>query len=226
MSLAEPLPLEAYLAQASGWPRAGRHILAHFDDTSVVVYQAFNGSIADEALAEGRFGRAFSRTRMSWIKPNFLWMMYRSGWASKQDQERVLGIRVRREFFDRVLAAAVASSFRRDVHDTRSDWEEALRGSEVRLQWDPDHAPNGAPVDRRAIQLGLRGATLAEYADRAILAIHDMTPLAVAQRSNASPPYRFLRTPVERVYAPSNPEAAAAVGLDALSGRADAEDPR
>jgi len=24
--------------------------------------------------------------RMTWIKPNFLWMMYRSGWASKKNQ--------------------------------------------------------------------------------------------------------------------------------------------
>jgi hypothetical protein len=26
----------------------------------------------------------------------------------------------------------------------------------VRLQWDPDHHPNGSPLKRRAIQLGLR----------------------------------------------------------------------
>ena len=228
MSIAEPLPLEAYPSQASRWPTTGRHILAHFDDASIWVYQAFNPTIADQALAEGRFGSAFSRTRMSWIKPNFLWMMYRSGWASKPDQERVLGVRLRREFFDRVLCAAVPSSFLRDVHDTRSAWEDALRGSEVRLQWDPDHAPHGAPVDRRAIQLGLRGATLAEYADRAILAIHDLTPLAVAQRSNTTPPYLLLRTPVERVYVPADPRAAAAIGLDGGSGvaLADAADPR
>ncbi|MFT5999906.1 MAG: hypothetical protein ACI81P_002365 [Neolewinella sp.] len=34
-------------------------------------------------------GPAFSYQRMSWIKPNFLWMMYRCGWAKKQDQERL-----------------------------------------------------------------------------------------------------------------------------------------
>ncbi|WP_141653813.1 DUF4291 family protein, partial [Erwinia billingiae] len=25
----------------------------------------------------------FSMTRMTWIKPSFLWMMYRSGWGMK-----------------------------------------------------------------------------------------------------------------------------------------------
>ena len=28
--------------------------------------------------------------------------------------------------------------------------------SEVRLQWDPDHHPDGSPQRRKAIQLGLR----------------------------------------------------------------------
>ncbi|MFM7854759.1 MAG: DUF4291 family protein [Flammeovirgaceae bacterium] len=27
-----------------------------------------------------------SLNRMTWMKPNFLWMMYRSGWATKHNQ--------------------------------------------------------------------------------------------------------------------------------------------
>ena len=34
----------------------------------------------------------YSTTRMTWIKPNFLWMMYRSGWAEKKGQENILAI--------------------------------------------------------------------------------------------------------------------------------------
>ena len=72
--------LEIYAAQAARWPAAGRHVLAAHDGTSVVVYQAYRPSIGLEAVREQALGRApgFSRSRMSWIKPGFLWMMYRA----------------------------------------------------------------------------------------------------------------------------------------------------
>jgi hypothetical protein len=37
---------------------------------------------------------------MSWIKPNFLWVMYRSGWGTKAGQELTLALRLRRSFFN------------------------------------------------------------------------------------------------------------------------------
>lgn len=33
---------------------------------------------------------------------------------------------------------------------------EGLAQCEVRLQWDPDHSPDGGNLTRRAIQLGLK----------------------------------------------------------------------
>jgi hypothetical protein len=74
----------SYLEQSASWPAAGRHILARYDNDSVYVYQAYRASIAHYAVEHQRFGGDdFSYSRMSWIKPNFLWMMYRCGWASK-----------------------------------------------------------------------------------------------------------------------------------------------
>ncbi len=70
---------ESYLAQASRWPSEGRHILAQYDDESIVVYQAYRDSIGRFAAEHGYFGGDFKLSRMSWIKPNFLWMMYRCG---------------------------------------------------------------------------------------------------------------------------------------------------
>ncbi len=78
---------EPYLTQNTRWPRSGRHILAQYDDDSVLVYQAYRPSIGHFAARYGYFGGEFSFTRMSWIKPNFLWMMYRSGWGTKEGQE-------------------------------------------------------------------------------------------------------------------------------------------
>ncbi|HVC99083.1 MAG TPA: DUF4291 family protein [Pirellulales bacterium] len=42
-------------------------------------------------------------TRMSWIKPNFLWMMYLSNREAAEGQEVVLALRLRRAFFESLL---------------------------------------------------------------------------------------------------------------------------
>ena len=54
-----------------------KNIYAVFDNKTIRVYQAYNNEIADEALKLGKFGSKFSLNRMTWIKPSFLWMMYR-----------------------------------------------------------------------------------------------------------------------------------------------------
>src|SRR4051794_17706264 len=101
---------EPYLAHKARWPRSGRHILAQFDDESVVVYQAYNPAIGRWAARHGHFGGEFKLSQMSWIKPNFLWMMYRSGWGTKENQEVTLAIRLRRDAFGEILSLAVHSS--------------------------------------------------------------------------------------------------------------------
>ena len=206
--------LEPYLQQRAHWPARGRHILAHYDDESIVVYQAYRPVIADHAVAHQRFGGEFSFSRMSWIKPNFLWMMFRSGWAAKEGQERVLAVRIPRTLFDGLLRAAVPSSFVPQLYATREAWQQAVADSAVRLQWDPDHDPAGHPVERRAIQLGLRGAALRAYGEQLVQSIEDVTAFVIAQRDHARAPFDLLQRPRERVYVPVD-DAAAAVGLDA-----------
>jgi hypothetical protein len=197
------LPTELYSSQCARWPSAGEHILAHYDDESIVVYQAYRPSIGYYAIEHGRFGGPdFSLNRMSWIKPNFLWMMYRSGWGAKEGQEVILGLRVRRAFFDGVLAQAVASTYQPDRYASREAWKAAVDASEVRLQWDPDHDPQGGKLARRAVQLGLRGKTLKEFASDALLEVIDMTPFVAEQRMYAIAGDARLMTPREQVYLP------------------------
>lgn len=64
-----------------------RQIYAKYDDETITVYQAYSECIAVPAVQEGRFVMPFSMDRMTWIKPSFCWMMYRSGWAMKSGQE-------------------------------------------------------------------------------------------------------------------------------------------
>lgn len=198
------LPTEPYIAQVLQWPVAGHYILAHFDDSSIVVYQAYRASIGRYAIEHHCFGGPdFSLNRMSWIKPNFLWMMYRSGWGTKQGQEITLGLRLSLSFFDSVLEQAVPSSFDECLFSTHAEWKARVAESEVRLQWDPDHSPTGAKLERRAIQLGLRGETLRKFSGEELLEVIDMSPLVEEQRSLAERPGNpLLRTPSERVYTP------------------------
>jgi hypothetical protein len=132
-------------------------------------------------------------------------MMYRCGWATKPGQEMVLGLRIRRRFFDQVLASAVASTWRPAQYPTREEWKAAVEASDVRLQWDPDHDPLGAPLERRAVQLGLRGSTLKAFAADELLEVIDMAPFVHAQRPLALALARDggMRMPVERIYGPA-----------------------
>lgn len=199
------LPTLPYEEQIRNWPSEGQHILAHYNDSSIVVYQAYRPSIGKFAIENGHFGGPdFSFSRMSWIKPNFLWMMYRSGWGTKEGQEITLALRIRRTFFDYILAQAVPSNYQPDFAGTRETWEKAVRTSEVRLQWDPDHSPSGAKQTRRAIQLGLRGRVLEAFAGPELIEVVDLTDFVQTQRQYITQAQiGLLRTPIERVYVPS-----------------------
>lgn len=204
-----PWPVERWEDQRAAWPASGRHVLANFDAETIVVYQAYRPAIGLHAAAHGRFGGEFSFERMSWIKPNFLWMMYRSGWGTKEGQEVVLAIRIRRSAFDALLAAAVHSSYEPGLYADRADWQARVRDSEVRLQWDPDHDPGGQPLRRRALQLGLRGATLCSYATEPV-EVTDISAFVQARRGRRAD----LLLPLERVYPVPDPAVARHLGLD------------
>ncbi|MEZ5043275.1 MAG: DUF4291 domain-containing protein [Saprospiraceae bacterium] len=157
-------------------PQEGNHILCQQSLETIIVYQAFNPQIAEYAVKHQEFGGSnYSYGRMSWIKPNFLWMMYRCGWAKKENQKRVLAIEIQKKDFEKILKEAVHSSYQAKIYDTREDWQEALKNSEVRIQWDPDHDPKGEKLKRRAIQLGMRGEILDKFGKEWIVKIEDIT---------------------------------------------------
>jgi len=150
---------------------------------------------------------------MTWIKPNFLWMMYRCGWAAKEGQEVVLAVRLRRSAFDEILQRAVHSTFVAKVYESDSAWKSEVAKSDVRLQWDPDHNPAGAPLERRAIQLGIRGESLAKYAREWLLGIEDVSEFVRQQSAHARSPFDRLITPTEKVYPVTDPQVAARLGV-------------
>ena len=150
-------------------------IRAVYDDTSIRVYQAYNDTIADEALRLGKFGSHFRMSRMTWIKPSFLWMMYRCGWAEKADQERVLAIDIKRSGFDKAVKSAVLSTYKAESGISMAKWQKLVKESDVRIQWDPEKDVDGNDLDYRSIQLGLRGQAVCDYVNDWIIGINDVT---------------------------------------------------
>ena len=213
------LKTENYLDQLRRWPAAGRNILAQFDATTVVVYQAYPPAIARFAIEHQRFGGEFSLNRMSWIKPNFLWMMYRSGWGAKEGQEATLAVRLGRAAFDEILKRAVHSSYVPEAYGTPENWKARLAESPVRLQWDPDYDPRGVKQERQTIQLGLAGDVVRQYAQDWIAGIEDISGYVAEQRAHAEVQgFPDLTTPREDVYSVGDPEVAARLGIDDRAG--------
>jgi len=83
-------------------------------------------------LQRGFFGGASSLERMSWVKPNFLWMMYRSDRGRSPNQEVVLAVRLRRTFFDSLRRGGPrwrwSASTRRRMRRDLGVWSERTCG--------------------------------------------------------------------------------------------------
>ncbi|AEW87387.1 hypothetical protein FCOL_12960 [Flavobacterium columnare ATCC 49512] len=175
------LQLKKYTEQLQEWPQSGHHIMAQYDEEKIIVYQSYRPEIGNFAVKNQYFGGAFSLDRMTWIKPNFLWMMYRNGWGTKEGQEVVLAIHLKLEAFEKYLENAVYSSFSQVEGMSMEQWQEAVKTSNVRLQWDPDHDPYGNKLERRAIQIGLRNEFSRSFAKTDILQIENISPFVAEQ---------------------------------------------
>ena len=146
--------------------------------STVTVYQAYSPAIGLPAARDGRFPAAWKRDRMTWIKPSFLWMMYRCGWGTKEGQETVLAVEITRDGFEWALRNSCLSSYVREVHPDRATWQRQLKRSPARVQWDPERDLRLRPLPYRSLQLGLSGEASRRYADEWTVAIRDVTPLA------------------------------------------------
>ena len=180
-------------------------IRATYDERTIRVYQAYGDEIADAALAGRTFVTPpFKTDRMTWIKPSFLWMMYRAGWGHKDPlQRRILAIDMTREGFEWALANSCPS--RIGAAMSREDYARLKAASPVRIQWDPDRDLELRPLPCRAIQIGLSGEAVDRYVNEWIEDIAEITDLAHAiaalmASGAAGEAERLL--PRERPYAP------------------------
>ena len=150
-----------------------RQIRANFNRDTIVVYQAYNDAIADAALAGGKFVEPFSTNRATWIKPSYLWLMERSGWATKPNQTRILAVRLTRAGWEEALSHSV------ETHPEAgsNQWQELMEKAPVLVQWDPERSLRGDKLTHRSIQVGLRRQIVERFVSEWIVDIKDLTAL-------------------------------------------------
>lgn len=181
-----------------------RQIYATYDDDGIYVYQAFKPSIVQAALEKGTFGKGFSLDRMTWIKPSFAWMLYRSGYATKHRQEAILKIKLSHDGFLAILRQSVETAFNPRVYNNADEWKRALDTSEVRHQWDPERHLDGRKQNRRAIQIGIRGDTVYRYVNEWIVGLQEVTQLAHTMKAAVDNHTPLPSVPNERIYPVDN----------------------
>ena len=180
-----------------------QEIRALYNEKTIRIYQAYSLEIALPALERGRFVPPFKLERMTWIKPSFNWMMYRSGYGSKPGQERVLGIDLAREGFDWALEHAVLSHYVPELHGSSENWQRLVSESPVRVQWDPERDCRTQIVPGvRSLQMGLSGEAVRLFVNEWTVALEDVTPVAhaLAKARDCNAVGEWPHT-LERVYA-------------------------
>ncbi|RFB82132.1 hypothetical protein B5K08_30965 [Rhizobium leguminosarum bv. trifolii] len=180
-------------------------IRAVYNEQTIRVYQAYSDQIADAALRQGAFvSPPFKIDRMTWIKPSFLWMMYRAGWGLKDaGQARILAIDISREGFEWALRHSCLSH--PDESMSKDEWLRVKEATPVRIQWDPDRDLQLQPQTHRAIQIGLSKQAVELYVQQWIERItditsdaHDIHALVIQGKFEAAQ----KKLPVERAYYP------------------------
>lgn len=180
-------------------------VRAFYTDEFVRVYQAYSNTIAQSAVANGTFvSPPFSLTRMTWVKPSFLWMMYRSGWGRKDpNQASILAVDITHEGFQTMLTKGVISHFDPDSYASGEAWKKAAEASDIRIQWDPERDIYLNRLNYRTIQIGLRNQAVEQYCKDWIVNITDITDKvhqidACIANGDLDTAYRLL--PVEKPY--------------------------
>ncbi|MDR3058956.1 MAG: DUF4291 domain-containing protein [Prevotella sp.] len=153
-------------------------IRADYDRDTIVVYQAYREAIGKPAIENKRFVPPFSYTRMTWIKPSFLWMMERSNYGQKSGQEYILAIRIKRSAWESALLQAVLTHPSHRVYANGEVWRQMFDDAKVHVQWDPERSIRGSKLDYRSIQVGISRHLIQEYNEDWIVDIKDYTPLA------------------------------------------------
>lgn len=191
-------------------------IRADYTRDTIVVYQAYNKAIAKAAVENQKFSAPFSFSRMTWIKPSFLWMMERSNYGQKSNQECTLAIHIKREAWEKALKLAILTSPEKRVYPNPKIWEEEFENAKVYVQWDPERNIKGNKLEYRSIQVGISRYLIQEFNEDWIVKIEDYSPLVkkiltFTKQGEFNKAKKLL--PIEKIY-PLSQEIAQRIGSE------------
>ncbi|KAK0662040.1 hypothetical protein QBC41DRAFT_285439 [Cercophora samala] len=159
-----------------------KQIRALHSPQTITLYQAYNPAIASAAVAAQSLSASplFKTTRMTWIKPSWAWMLYRSGYALKDpNQSRILALTMSHEDFLWLLSQGVETSHRtpQQEKDGNGGRKKKKLGG-VRIQWDPERDVKLDKLGHRSIQIGIPGGEVCERWVGMVKRIEDVTDKA------------------------------------------------
>ncbi|OHE99007.1 integral membrane protein [Colletotrichum orchidophilum] len=146
-----------------------KQIRAYFDKETITVYQAYNSTIAETAVASQKLDASpnFKLTRMTWIKPSWAWMLYRAGYSYKdRGQERILALKMTHGGFVELLRQGALTHGGGDLD--KGD-------GRVRVQWDPERDVRLEKLPYRSIQIGIPASVCENWVAEGIIGIEDVT---------------------------------------------------
>ncbi|HAS44620.1 MAG TPA: DUF4291 domain-containing protein [Microscillaceae bacterium] len=180
-----------------------QEIRADYNRETITVYQAYGKNIALPAIKNQKFESPFSFKRMTWIKPSYLWLMERSNWGQKSNQEYILGIKISRTHWEWALSLGILTHPDQAIYASGWEWEQLFEKARVHIQWDPERNINGGKTQVRSIQVGIGRQLIEEYNEAWITEIVDLTPLtkkiyALRKQGKYKEAKRLL--PPEKIY--------------------------
>lgn len=152
-----------------------KEVRAYYTKDFIRVYQAYGDDIVQDIEKKGTFSQpSFLFSRMTWIKPSFCWMMYRSGWGYKDaKQNNILAIDMTHEGFSWCLKHAVLSKKHSDL--SIEEFIKLKENNPVVIQWDPERDIQLNKLDYRSIQIGIKGEAVEKYVNEWIVNITNIT---------------------------------------------------
>ena len=178
-----------------------REIRAGFDQEGIFIFQAFRPAAAEWAVKNQKFGFGFSLKRFTWIKPSFGWMLYRSNFASKEGQEKILRIKIHHAAFLFILENSIPAIYDPVLFPDIKEWHSKMKTHGLRYQWDPERDLFlNKIIGVRSLQLGIGPPYIKSYAQDWVIEISDITEICKnLQKIKGN--HRYLKNPFpESIY--------------------------
>ena len=93
------------------------------------------------------------------------------------------------------------STFKPELYQSKEKWQDQVKSSNARLQWDPDHNPYGTKLERKAIQVGLRNDLIKSFSKDDLVEVEDISGFVKEQLEHVkSKRLDLLKTPKEKPF--------------------------